>query len=176
MMFWKRNNKKLQCSQCEGIHEEWPALVYLSPLQYDELTEEEKNSRATLSGDFCLIQDTPETYRFIRVVLVLPIIDYPELTLEYGLWVSLSEKSFADYQEHFSSGKETGYFGWLCNNIEGYNKTLNIPMDVYASKDGSRPLIAPHQDHDHPLVNDYYLGISKEEAERRVHLVLKNHR
>jgi len=31
----------------------------------------------------------------------------------------------------------------------------------------------PHEDFDHPFVYDYYNGISKEEAERRIHEMLR---
>ena len=176
-MFWKRKKKEeFNCSQCGENHEELGALAFEVPNYLLAITKEERESRVTMNDDFCIVQGDERDYWFIRVVLEQRIIDHPDLLLEYGVWVSLSEKSFMDYDEHFKSGKKTGYFGWFNNLISEYDNTVNIPCDVYATNDGQRPIIVPHEDHDHPFVRDFYNGISKEEAERRIHLVLKNNR
>jgi len=94
-------------------------------------------------------------------------------TLEYGLWVSLSERSYEDYKENFNNqNHETGYFGWLCSNIPQYGETTSIPCDVVTKTGNSRPEIFPHQDFDYPFVKDYYQGISKQEAENRIQEML----
>lgn len=36
-----------------------------------------------------------------------------------------------------------------------------------------RPEIFPHEDFDHPFVKDYYEGITKAEAEKRINAILK---
>jgi len=35
-----------------------------------------------------------------------------------------------------------------------------------------RPFVYPHQSYDHPFVDDFYNGITKEEAEKRINRVL----
>lgn len=41
--------------------------------------------------------------------------------LEYGLWVSVSQKSFQDYSGNFQNpNHEAKYFGWLSNDIPEY--------------------------------------------------------
>jgi hypothetical protein len=158
---------KYTCSNCGEEHEEWPALSYLAPLLYDELSDEEKESRAELSDDFCIIRDGNETHRYIRATLTQKVIDHCE-NLEYGLWVSLSEKSFEDYKSNWDNkNHEAGYFGWLSNNLPDY-KFESIPTNVVTRTGGLRPDIIPHNDFDHPFVRDYYNGITKEEAERRI--------
>ncbi|CAM1341747.1 DUF2199 domain-containing protein [Tenacibaculum amylolyticum] len=176
-MFWrKKKNKKDNyiCSECGEIHEVWPALAYNSPSSYFNLDEKEKNTIATLNSDFCTIDYPDQTDRFIRVVLKQRIIDYDD-TLEYGLWVSLSEKSFINYSDNYkNSNHEEKYFGWLANLLPDYNFKENIPTTVVTKLGNERPEIFPHEDFDHPFVKDYYNGITKEEAEKRIHRMLKN--
>ena len=176
-MFWKRNKislPKYKCTNCGKEHDEWPALAFKSPVQYHNLTEKNKNEIGKLDEDFCEIQQEDQIDRFIRVTLSQKIIDSCE-TLEYGLWVSLSQKSYEDYKENFNNQNyETGYFGWLCSNIVEYGETVSIPCDVFTKKGNQRPEIFPHEDFEHPFVSDYHNGISKKEAEKRINDMLKN--
>lgn len=88
---------KYTCSCCGKEHEEWPALGYTSPTNYEVLSEEEKEIIAELSSDFCTIRRPDQIDNFIRVTLTFKVIDHCQ-DLEYGLWVSLSDKSFQDYK------------------------------------------------------------------------------
>jgi len=87
---------KYKCSCCGEEHEEWPALSYISPISYDVLSDYEKKELGELDSDFCVINHPGRTDRFIRCTLTQKVIDHCE-DLEYGLWVSLSEKSFQDW-------------------------------------------------------------------------------
>lgn len=167
------NKTTYTCECCGQVHEGWPALAYDSPSNYNELSVEERNSIAELSEDFCMIRHTDQTDRFIRVMLSLKVNDYCE-TLDYGLWVSLSEKSYEDYSENFNSeNHEVTYFGWLCNHISGYERsTMGIPTTVYTRTGNQRPEIVPHESFEHPFVRDYFNGITKVEAERRIETML----
>jgi hypothetical protein len=117
---------KYTCSNCGKEHEEWPALTYTSPTNYDTLSEDKQNI-AELTSDFCVITHPDQTDRFIRCTLTQKLIDHCE-DLEYGLWVSLSEKSFNDYSENFDNeSHEAKYFGWLCNDSPDYEFPESIP-------------------------------------------------
>lgn len=164
---------KYICSCCGQEHEEWPALAYSSPSPYNNLSEEDKKNIGELTGDFCSIHHQDQTDRFIRCTLTQKVIDHCE-NLEYGLWVSLSEKSFQDYSDNFKNDNhETKYFGWLCNDLPDYDFKVSIPTTVFTRIGNSRPEIVPHEDFDHPFVHDYYNGITKQEAERRIREMLK---
>ncbi len=164
---------KYTCSCCGKEHEDWPALTYISPSSYDNLSVEEKQLKGELTTDFCIIRHKDQTDRFIRCTLTQKVIDHCE-NLEYGLWVSLSEKSFQDYSENFNNeNHETTYFGWLNNHLPEYEFTESIPTTVCTRTGNQRPEIIPHEDFDHPFVYDYYNGITKAEAERRIHAMLK---
>src|SRR4051812_29444257 len=108
------------CSHCGETHDDIPAIAFESPDHYADLSGEEQKSIADISNDFCVIQHEEQTDRFIRAVLFQKVKGWAE-PLQYGIWVSLSEKSFNDYRDHFDSDfHEATYFGYLCNRIEGY--------------------------------------------------------
>lgn len=167
----KHSQVKFVCSSCGKEHDNWPALGYDSPAS--NLNEEERDKIEMLTSDCCVIKYDDQTDRFIRGVLKIPVNNSCQ-DLEYGIWVSLSEKSFDDYQANYNNNNsEGGYFGWIFNDIEGYSGTLLVPSDVCLQLDGLRPLIVPHQSCEHPLVYDYYNGISIAEAENRINAVIQ---
>ncbi len=165
---------KYTCSCCGKEHEKWPALIYISPTNYDALSEGDKKKIGQLDTDFCVITHPDQTDKFIRCTLTQKVIDHCE-NLEYGLWVSLSDKSFQDYSDNFSNqNHETKYFGWLSNDLSDYDfSNGSIPTTVFTRTGNMRPEIVPHQDFDHPFVKDYYNGVTKTEAERRIREMFK---
>ncbi len=173
MTFKKGEKSRYTCSECGELHSNWPALAYSSPDSYNGLTEEEKKLMAEISSDFCIINHENQTDRFIRVSLTQLVLNAEE-DLDYGLWVSLSEKSYNDYKANFNNeNHEVEYFGWLCNEIPDYESTFSIPMTVVTQKGNQRPKIFPHRNHDHNFVRDFYNGISSHEAQERVDRMIK---
>ncbi|WP_299682051.1 DUF2199 domain-containing protein [uncultured Dokdonia sp.] len=174
-MFWKRKkhiSTAFKCVECGQVHSDWPALGFKSPYKYHNLTAEEKEIIGKLTTDFCEIHLEDQIDRFIRVTLTQKVNNTCE-DLDYGLWVSLSEKSFLDYKTNFmNENHETGYFGWLCSHIPEYDNTLSIPCDVITKSGNQRPEIFPHESFDHPFVRDYYHGISQVEAGKRIERML----
>jgi hypothetical protein len=159
------------CSCCGKEVYKWPAIGYKNPSYYDTLTDDEKSTVAKVSSDFCVIEYPDETNFFISCVLFQSIIDCKD-ELNYGLWVSLSRKSFEDYRDNYNEQDREGtYFGWISNNMEGYSTTLSIPANVVLGKNGNRPEVIPHESFDHPFVRDYYNGISIQEAHIRIEKV-----
>lgn len=156
------------CSCCGKVYEEWPSLAFESPTAYNVLTEEGKMDIGELTSDFCVIRHPEQTDRFIRATLTQKVNDYCQ-DLDYGLWVSLSEKSFQDYSDNYGNpNHETQYFGWLSNDIPEYDIIKAIPATVFTRLGNQRPEIIPHADFDHPFVHDYYNGITRVEAEKRI--------
>ena len=158
-----------QCACCGQTHETWPALTFKAPDQYASLSAEDKQKIGQLSSDFCVIEHPGQVDFFIRAVFTQQVVDGCQ-HLEYGVWVSLSQASFVDYYQNFHRDDyETGYFGWLCNNILGYDFAgTAIPMRVVTRTGGQRPEVFPKEGFDHPFVRDFYGGIPLETAEARV--------
>jgi len=164
---------KYICDCCGKEHESWPAITYNAPNSYSNLSSEEKEEIAVIDQDFCVIKYADDHIdRFIRVVFIQKVNDHCE-NLEYGFWVSLSETSFKDYLKNFDNeNHETQYFGWLSNYIPQYQFENSIPTTVVTKSGNDRPEIFPHNDFDHPFVKDFYNGITKEEAEKRIREIL----
>jgi hypothetical protein len=138
-------SSKYICSHCGKEHDDWPALAYSSPTNYDELSGEEKQNWGALDSDFCIISYPDQTDRFIRCTMTQKVLDHCE-DLEYGLWVSLSETSFQDYSDNFNQeNHETTYFGWLANVLPDYDFSVSIPTTVFTRKGNERPEIVPHE-------------------------------
>src|SRR5688500_16614016 len=136
---------KYICSKCGQEHEGRPAIAFSSPYFYDNLSQVDKESIAKLSEDFCIIKHEDQTDRFIRAVLHQKINDDCQ-TLDYGVWVSLSEKSYKDYLDNYDSeSHKATYFGFLSNILTGYEDTLSIKANVVL-RGKTRPEVIPHND------------------------------
>ena len=148
-----------RCSVCGEEHEGLPLdWAYDKPAHWDG----KRNRKDKLTADLCTwVDDAGELSYFIRGVLHVPV---PELgdTLRYGVWSSLSQKSYERVLELWDDPRRTEeppYFGWLSNSLPGYPETLNLPCDVVTDELDLRPTIVLH-DGDHPLVQQQRDGIS----------------
>ena len=161
------------CGHCGKTHTDLPAIAFITPYYYNILSDDDKINIATINSDFCVIEHDDQTDFFIRTTLKQKLIDSCDF-LEYGIWVSLSEKNYNDYNDNFNNDNhETTYFGFLCSQIPEYEQTLSIKTNVNTQKGNSRPIIVPHQDQmDNKFVFDYYSGITEAEAIRRVQAML----
>lgn len=128
-----------------------------------------------ISSDLCTITHEAGTDYFIRAVLEVPI-DGVEEPFLWGVWVSLSEKSFSRYVETYDSPVEgDGFFGWVCNAIPAYPYEGSRAADVVVQLGGQRPKVVLHRadPEDDPLVVDQVHGISvsraQQIAERALH-------
>jgi hypothetical protein len=169
-----KRTEKYICSCCGKEHESWPAIAFDAPIFYYDLNEEDKANIATLDSDFCVINHPEQTDRFIRCTLTIKLNNHCE-NLEYGVWVSLSEKSFTDYTENYNNENHaTKYFGWLSNMLPDYEDTTKIPTTIFTRIGKQRPEVVPHSNFDHQLTIDYYNGITKKEAEKRIKETTEN--
>lgn len=145
------------------------------PDQYACLSDEQRATLGKLSSDFCTIASDTGTDYFVRGVLEVPIHGIEEPFL-WGVWVSLSEKSFNRYVETYDEPVDgDGFFGWVCNAIPAYPFGESRPADVVVQLGGQRPKVVLHRgdaEHD-PLVIDQAQGISiaraQQIAERTFH-------
>jgi hypothetical protein len=165
---------KFKCSTCGLEHEGWPSIAFDSPYFYLTLSEADKKEKAELKGDFCIIRHDDQTDHFIRVVLNQKVNDEHSQDLQYGVWVSLSEKSYRDYLSNYKLDDEGKiYFGFLCNNIPDYETTLSVKTNVKVGRGGNRPEIFPHDDQmEIDFVSDFFNGITRDVAQGRVDRVL----
>ncbi len=162
-----------KCTCCGEIHEGSPSVGFDAPWHYHSLSAEQKEAMGTLSPDFCTISHDEGVDRFIRAVLEVPIEGAAE-PFTWGVWVSLSEKSYARYEETYDAPVEgDGFFGTLCNRLPGYPNTIALHVDVRVQLDRRRPLVVLHRSKSsepHPLEIDQHEGISIARAQELAEL------
>lgn len=157
-----------KCTFCGQMHEGSPSIAFKAPDHYACLSEEQKASMGKLSSDFCTVTNSEKTDYFIRAVLEVPIhgVDEPFL---WGVWVSVSEKSFKRYWDTYEDPQEgEGFFGWVCNEIPVYPCSASRPADVVLQGDNQRPKVVLHRGvaEEDLLVIDQANGISMERAQQ----------
>lgn len=148
---------RYRCSTCGEEHEGLPDLAFGSPLYYGQVPEAERSTRAVLTSDTCVIDN--EDY-FVRACLEVPIRG-TRSTFVWGVWVSLSERNFRRYLELFQKDPppdEGPYFGWLSNQLPGYEETFRLKTLVHLRPQGQRPTVELEPT-DHPLAVHQQQGI-----------------
>lgn len=160
------SDKPWICSSCGEVHQGVFDLACFRPDYWQGKEEYQPNQAALessnfLSEDFCVLEGT---HYFIRCVIEIPIIGYSSQRFGYGVWSSLSEKSFEQYLSIFDTGEIEGvgsWFGWLSNRLKGYPDTLNMKCRVHPRAGRQRPTIEL-EPIDHPLVKESIEGITAE--------------
>ncbi|MFZ1249396.1 MAG: DUF2199 domain-containing protein [Candidatus Saccharimonadales bacterium] len=162
--------KHIVCGCCgKPLEGNLPALTYAMPAYWDDDVAQLPNSE--LGSDFCCIEG--KSY-FIRAVLQIPIIDSDQ-TLDWGVWVSLSETNAKRYSKVYGTPAELEepiYFGWFSNILPDYPNTLNLKANVHLQGGNCRPLIELQHENDHPLCQEQHLGITLERAHEIIRSVL----
>jgi hypothetical protein len=108
--------------------------------------------------DACVIDDSEY---FVRGCLEIPVQGESE-PLSWGVWVSLSEKSFRQWVNCYRTEKRSHigpFFGWLNAAIEPYPDTMDLKTHVHLRDGFVRPFIELEPT-DHPLAVEQREGIS----------------
>jgi hypothetical protein len=167
-----RMSDSFTCHRCGEVHEGLPfAFGADAPVHYYGIPEHERQRRAELSSDQCVID---RKHYFVRGCLDVRIHDSTDV-FRWGVWVSLSEQNFqrmSELWERRGREAEPPYFGWLCTRLPGYPDTTTLKAQVHTRPLGERPLIEL-EPADHPLSVEQRSGISlsraREIAERLLH-------
>lgn len=159
---------RFQCGQCDEWHESEPSLAFMMPDYFLDIPEHEREQRAIWSEDLCVVDNE---FFFVRACLNVPISGATEPFL-WGVWVSLSQLSFADYLAKEEVGKVGGpYFSWLANSFPGYPSPDGLKSRLLPQPGDSRPLVQLDVT-DHPLSVDFHKGMSAERARAIFEMVL----
>jgi len=157
-----------KCSICGETHEGLPDMGHDKPYYWHTIPAEERESRAWLTEDACVIDD--EDF-FIRGVLLIPVHDY-DRDFGFGVWVSQKQENFMRYLDEPDSSEIGPYFGWLSSEINYYEEsTLSLQTMAHFSGDGKRPTIELEPT-DHPLAVDQREGITLAKAWEIIHFYM----
>jgi hypothetical protein len=146
------------CEACGEVHKGMPGFGADAPLNYYAIPEAERSLRCTLGTDECVIDCN---FFFVRGCLEIPVRGAFE-PLIWGVWVSLSEQSFAAWRTVFDQKHRSHvgpFFGWLNAWLKPYPDSMNLKTRVHLRDDGVRPWIELEPT-DHPLALEQRSGIS----------------
>lgn len=164
---------RFTCSSCGKEHE----LDEISfgadrPLQWDSLTLNEKRN-STLGDEQCIINNSQGRSYYVRACLDIPIQNTGKI-FSWGVWTSLSDKSFLDISEHWDNPDRIHlrpYFGWLCTRIPHYPDTMFLKTMVHNRPLGQRPTVLLEPT-DHPLSLHQRNGIPADELQQIITTLL----
>ncbi len=137
-----------------------------APDHWFEIPKAEREDRGRLTSDICVIDDK---HRFVRGCLEVPIIDHNDIFV-WGVWVSLSAKSFERVHELWNAEiieNEPPMFGWLCNNISIYPSTSLLKTHLHLRSGNERPRIELEPT-EHPLAVEQRTGITLDRVQEIV--------
>jgi len=102
-----------------------------------------ERERSVLGEEQCVIETLDGTHYFVRACLEIPVVGR-DTPFTWGVWCSLSEKSFLEMSEHWHDperNKLGPYFGWLCTRIPEYLDTMFMKTRVHQRPVGIRPFV-----------------------------------
>ena len=155
---------KFRCSECDQEHVGAPAFGFSAPVQYLDVPEAEREKRVFLTSDTCVIDDQ---HFFVRGCLEIPVLATDEF-FSWGVWVSLSEASFFQFQDLLDVAQRAHqgpFLGWLCSPPRPYPDSMNLKAKVHLRNDGMRPYIELEPT-EHPLAVEQRHGITVERVAR----------
>lgn len=152
------------CHTCGKQHDEIPLSFAADfPDPYANLNREDRDNRALISSDQCII-DQEQFY--LRGCLELPIINSDGIFL-WGVWARVHEKDFDQINEFWErAGRENviGPFkGRLANSLSIYPDTLNLRLEIRIQPVGQRPLFVI-EEAGHVLSLEQRNGLDMEKA------------
>jgi hypothetical protein len=151
----------IPCATCGEPHDiENVSWGFNEPRQWWSLSDEER-ANSELSSDWCIIESRDEgTSFYIRGLLEFTIQPLTRI-LCFGVWSSLSEKSFVEIETTWRDPERVKlgpYFGWLSNALPFVPDSMYLPCSVIQREPGRRPLIELHSG-THPLVQFQERGL-----------------
>jgi hypothetical protein len=162
------------CSCCGRQIDELPIHWSVNaPALYDALSETERSSRATLSTEFCTIDDN---VFFIRGQIEIPLIGSSE-KFTWGVWASLSAASIKRARNALNwpdRVSEPPFFGWLSSALPLYPNTINLKSYVHLRAQPEIPFVVLEPT-SHPLAVEQREGITLARAVQIAEALLPRH-
>ena len=160
--------------QCCGKQYDTLPMSYGTPVPdpFLAIPEAERDTRAQLSSDSCIIDGT---YFFVLGCLEIPVHGCEDRFV-WNVWVSVSQKTYERFGELWEADirdTEPPFFGWLCTELSVYPQTFNLKTHVHLRNHGLRPFIELEPT-DHPLAVEQRQGISLQRVEEIASTLLQH--
>ena len=153
------------CHACGKRHSETPLSFAADyPDTYANLSRDDRENRALISSDQCII-DKEQFY--LRGCLEVPIIDFSNEVFLWGVWARIHETDFDTIHDLWEKeGRENtiGPFkGRLANSLSLYPETLNMRLQIQIQPVRQRPLFLLEEP-EHPFAVEQRMGLTEEKA------------
>jgi hypothetical protein len=162
-----------KCSCCGETHEGLP-LDYGAkyPDYHLDIPPDERATRVRVTEDTCIVDNE---FFFIRGVIEIPILDSEE-HFGWGVWCSLSEKSFnrvIELGDAEDVEDEPSFFGWLNTHLPEniYPDTLSLKTNVCLRNNNQRPFVYV-QPSEHPLSVEQRDGITMARVQEIAEIIM----
>jgi hypothetical protein len=155
------------CSVCGQTHDGLGAWAFKRPDHWLTLSEADR-ARGQANDDLC---KTPDGHFFVRCILLLPLVDGPEDTFEFGVWSTLSEQNFGRYVDTFDDKDQSKLgpmFGYLANEIRQFPGSAYLHANIHPQDGGDRPIMELEPT-DHSLARAQAKGIRYQDALSIIH-------
>ena len=129
-----------------------------APAAWFAIPENERENRAALSSDQCIIDDQ---HFFLLGQLQIPVTDADHL-FTWLTWVSVSEANFdraSNLWHAVGRESEPPYFSWIQSSFPYTESTLNLKAALHTQPLGERPLVQLEPS-EHPLSVEQRNGIT----------------
>ncbi len=132
---------RYRCPDCRDIHDGLPDLCFALPDAIFELDPEQRQARALVSSDLCVLDD--ERY-FIRCVLEVALADHTDV-FAYGLWAEVKARDFNRYAVYYNTeapATASQFEGAIANRLPLTEETLELACAISLSnEEGMRPAL-----------------------------------
>jgi hypothetical protein len=134
-------NLSYMCHVCGKSHDDVPTSFAADyPDMYANMSQEERNARAILGSDQCIIDDT---WFFLRGCLEIPIIGQDQPFL-WGLWALIKEEVFNEisdcWEEEGREQRHGPFKGRIANLLKAHPDSFNTKIRIILQPVGARPL------------------------------------
>lgn len=150
---------RYRCPSCTEKHAGFPALAYTLPDVIFALPVAERDVRAVVSSDLCILDDSRF---FIRCVMEVPVLACAD-AIEYGPWVEVAARDFNRYALHFNVGGHPNWVaaeGALANAYPASPQTtLGLSCMIRTAKHPSQRPGVEILDHTHALHAEQLNGV-----------------
>lgn len=132
---------RYRCPDCRDIHDGLPDLCFALPDAIFDLETSERETRALVSSDMCVLDDNRF---FIRCVLEVALSEHTDV-FAYGLWAEIAARDFNRYAIYYNTDAPatvSTFAGHVANRLPLTGETLRLACSITLSnEEGMRPAI-----------------------------------